>query len=723
MNSLLHELRRRKVFRVAATYGVAAWLIVEISSVVLPTFNAPEWPMQAITLLAILGFPLAVALAWALEWTPEGIKPDREVDDQSRVAGGRHLNFALIGVLATALAASLALHLLDFGSGAGSAGGIAGSPGRSIAVLPFEVSSMSGETPTFLADGIQDDLLTLLARIESLKVISRTSVNEYRDSPKNVPTIGEELGVSTVLEGQVQRAGDNVRINVQLIDTATDAHLWAQSYDRRLTASNIFAIQSEIAGAIARELQATLSAEDQARLADQPTENLDAYLEYTVGKQEMDMRTSAALESAVEHFERAVELDPGYALAYVALADSYNLLNDYGNLSLQDMLEKAVPALAEAMKIDDRLAEAFTSLANLRTKQGDIEWAEPVYQRALELNPNYTTTYLWYGGLLRDALGRPEEALALHERGLELDPRSPLMHVNYASDLAALGRTAEARKALEHAMELDPQHPSAYATMASFHYLIAGEPGEAIRWLEKWMALDPGNPGAAAMLARIYMDLGDTDAARQWVEQAVETAPNNLDAEYTRMMLGLYLRDQAAAEESARAMLEVKSHAPLAMIVLAKGDLDAGRADEARERYAQAYPELLSGQPDVSIANTQAATDLALVLQQSGEREQADRLLAAALEAIGDLPPGSLYRPGYGRARALALQGRSDEALAALEETFAASRAWWWAAEVDPALESLRDEPQFLALMSSIRDDMEAARARLAAREPSRAGS
>ncbi|CAN5251100.1 hypothetical protein BH24PSE2_BH24PSE2_07600 [soil metagenome] len=713
MPSLVRELRRRKVPRVAASYGVVAWLVVEISSVVLPTFNAPAWPMQAITLLAILGFPLTVVLAWAFEWTPEGVRRDRDTIDEPAAAGGRGGNFTVIGVLATALAASIGLHFLDFSS-AEAPPSLATARARSIAVLPFRATSISGETPSFLADGIQDDLLTLLARIDSLKVISRTSVDEYRDTQKNIRTIGEELGVSTVLEGQVQRAGDNVRVNVQLIDTSTDTHLWANRYDFQLTASNIFAIQSEIAAEIADELETTLSPEEEAHLADQPTGNLDAYLEYTVGKQEMAKRTSGALNRAVEHFQRAIELDSQYALAYVALADSYNLLNDYGNLRLEEVLELAIPALAEAMKINDRLAEAFTSLANLRAKQGDIEWAEPVYQRALELNPNYTTTYLWYGSLLRNALARPQEALELHEQGLELDPRSPLMHVNYGADLAALGRLEEAQKAMERAIELDPRHPSGYSVLAALHYFHLDQPVEAVRLLEKLMELDAGSAGTAALLAHIYLDLDDAESAQYWVERAVETAPNNKATQYAKAMLALYERDYGTAEEVAERLLQSQPRDPFALIVLARSDVEVGRPALVRERYARAYPGLDAAEPDVDQTNFETAIDFAVLLQEIGEREQAERLLVEALGVVRALPRASLHKSRYSEARVLAAQGKADAALAALAGAFETiGHALWWLAEIDPAFADLHGEPRFVALLSEVREAMAASRAQL----------
>ena len=262
--SLIAELKRRNVFRVGVAYAIVAWLLIEVSSVLLPTFKVPEWVFQAFVILVVLGFPLTLVIAWAFEMTPEGIKREAEVDrtESVRHSTGRKLDFAIIGLLAVAVV-YFAVDKFVLQAEPEQAEVVAEQvPAaepivreRSIAVLPFANRSANQED-AFFVDGIHDDILTHISRISALKVISRTSVMKYRDTTKNLMTIGEELGVATVLEGGVQRAGNQVRVNVQLIDAATDDHLWSDIYDRQLTAANIFAIQTEIATAIADALRA-----------------------------------------------------------------------------------------------------------------------------------------------------------------------------------------------------------------------------------------------------------------------------------------------------------------------------------------------------------------------------------------------------------------------------------------------------------------------------------
>ncbi len=331
MSSFFSELKRRNVVKVGAAYAVVGWILIEVGSVLIPTFGAPEWIFKFFALLVVLGFPLALIFAWAFEMTPEGLKREHEVDRSQSITAktGRKLDFGIIGLLAVALSISIFLNLRDDSSTDEDY-----VNGRlSIAVLPFTSRSTDPENALF-ADGIHDDLLTTLAKIGSLKVISRTSVMEYRDTTKNLKEIGKELGVANVMEGAVQKFGNSVRINVQLIDADTDEHLWAESYDRELTTRNLFAIQSEISEEIATALKATLTPDEQDRISAVRTENLEAYNLYLAGRSQLAQRGLDNLRIAREQFEQAIELDPQFADAYSGLADSILILeNNHGALS------------------------------------------------------------------------------------------------------------------------------------------------------------------------------------------------------------------------------------------------------------------------------------------------------------------------------------------------------------------------------------------------------
>ena len=325
MASVWGELKRRNVVRVAIAYAIVGWLLLQVADVILDNIEAPTWVFQATLLLLIIGFPVAIIFAWAFELTPEGLKKERDVDRSESVTHltGRKLDFVIIGVLSIAVVVfSVERFASDEQTPSSS---LSTDDRRSIAVLPLDNLSPDPEN-AFFADGIHDDLLTQLAKIGSLKVVSRTSVLEYRDSPKNMREIGRELGVATLLEGGVRRVGNSVRINVQLIDAKTDEHLWAETYDRELTAENIFAIQREMATSIAGELQATLAIEEVARIGVLPTQSTIAYDLYIRGRYFWNQRTEEGFNRALEYLNQAIEEDPNYALAYAGVASVYVLM-------------------------------------------------------------------------------------------------------------------------------------------------------------------------------------------------------------------------------------------------------------------------------------------------------------------------------------------------------------------------------------------------------------
>ena len=481
MASIWGELRRRNVVKVAVAYAIVGWLLVEVASVVLPTLLLPDWTLRILVFFVILGFPLALIFAWAYEMTPEGLKREKEVDRSLSIAAqtGRKLDFIIIGVMAVAIAYFLVDKFVWVGEEP-SAGVAVSEDRKSIAVLPFANRSVN-EEDAFFVDGIHDDILTHLAKIGSLKVISRTSVERFKGTTKSMQEIGEVLGAANIVEGGVQRAGDRVRINVQLIDAASDEHLWAESYDRQLTAANIFAIQTEIATAIADELRVVLSSGEQERLATVPTENLAALEAYFHGKQRMAKRTTGALAEAVDYFRQAIELDPDFALAYIGLADSYLLQAAYSGLPNDEMFPKVKTAIDKALELDDQLGEAYATLGAFQGHKHDPAAAEVAFKRALELNPNYATAHHWYGGLLGD-LGRDEESLARYRKAQELDPLSAVINMGVGNALRRLGRFDEELAQYEKVIEIDPAFPRAYEFIGDIHWAVLGQLDDAAAW-------------------------------------------------------------------------------------------------------------------------------------------------------------------------------------------------------------------------------------------------
>src|SRR5437762_5943228 len=322
--TFLTELKRRKVYRVAVAYAIVAWLLIQAASILFPTFEAPLWVMKVFVSAVILGFPVALILAWAFELTPEGIRRSEEIpprEPETPKTGSRWT--AIIVAAAVLAAALLAFQFARTRKVATAELAKQTAPAttldKSVAVLPFENLSSDKEN-VFFAQGIQDEIITTLSRISGLRVISRTSTAHYQSAPENLSEIGRQLRVSNVLEGSVQKAGDRVHINVQLIRADTDAHLWAQSYNRELT--DIFGVEAEVAKSIADSLQATLSPQEKARVETKPTTNPDAYVLYLRGR-DYQTRPDNLLQdfkSAAQLYKQAIALDPNFALAHARLS-------------------------------------------------------------------------------------------------------------------------------------------------------------------------------------------------------------------------------------------------------------------------------------------------------------------------------------------------------------------------------------------------------------------
>ena len=323
------ELKRRNVYKVAIAYGVVAWLLIQVATQVFPFFEIPNWSIRLIVLIIVVGFPVALVIAWAFELTPEGLKRTEIADTLPTRSRKR----AWIYVVVIASVLSIGLFLLGRYTAQRTSSAENGRPGgsslppKSIAVLPFDNLSRDPDNAYF-AEGIQDEILTRLAKIADLKVISRTSTQHYKSSPDNLPQIAKQLGVANILEGSVQRVADQIRVNVQLINATTDAHLWAESFDRKLT--DIFRIESEIAKTIAETLQAKLTGSEKNAIAKSPTSIPEAYELYLKGRFFWNKRTGPDLRKAIDYFEQAIDKDPNYALAYAGLADSFVLLSAYG---------------------------------------------------------------------------------------------------------------------------------------------------------------------------------------------------------------------------------------------------------------------------------------------------------------------------------------------------------------------------------------------------------
>jgi len=581
----------------------------------------------------------------------------------------------------------------------------------SIAVLPFENRS-ADEDDVFFVDGIHDDILTSIAKIGSIKVISRTSVEQFREPGRVIPEIAAELGVSAILEGAVQRVGDRVRINVQLIDAATDAHVWAETYDRELTVANIFAIQREVSNEIANAMHAQLTAREKVRIEQVPTENLEAYEAYLLGSQRLQRRTGAMLEEARRYFQKALDLDPEFALAYVGLADSYLILLTYSNKKWDELEPPARAAIERAIELDASLGEAYATLAMINTESGNHDVAGTQFQHAITLSPNYATAFHWSASHFART-GQLQKALEQAKTATRLDPLSPIMRFSLGSYNFRLGQYAEAETQLKKAIEIDPQFARAYWSLSILYHQIFGYLDEAAVLAKKAIDFDSGVPIYPTLLASIYIELGDDTEAERWLAKAAELDTSNINYDATAMFLALRKGDEETAVQISEQHLDVYPQIFSIALPAINAHLAAGRFERAIDILVDRYPELLvEGDNPISNRNFSPAIALINAYQLAGMGEQAQRLLRAASEYIDSSSFRTFPFFQIADVQLLALQGKNTEALATLRQH--AESGWryftFYYLDYDPILTSIRNDSEFIAITEFIDADIAAQR-------------
>jgi TolB-like protein/Flp pilus assembly protein TadD len=548
----LTELKRRNVYKVAIVYAIVAWLLIQIASQVFPFFEIPNWAVRFVVLAIIIGFPIALILAWAFELTPEGVKRTEVADATHQRSRGA----AWIYVVAIGAALSLALFVLGrytaqraISNRGAAAERIPASQviqqsvaEKSLAVLPFANLSGNPENAYFAA-GIQDEIITRLAKIGELKVVSCLSTQRFKSAPDDLPAIAKQLGVANVLQGSVQRSADEVRVNVQLVKADTDTHLWADTFDRKLT--DVFQIESDIAKTIAEKLQAKLTGSEERAISFKPTADLEAHQLYLKGRYLWNRRTGENLKKALIYFQQAVEKDPGYALAYTGVADSCALIPVYGAGAPQDYYPRAKAAAEKAVELDDMLGEAHISLANALFRYLELPESAREFERGIELNPSYATAHQWYGRLLLLMRGQFDRAIDEVKRAVELDPVSPIIHSDLGTVYMLARRYDEAIEQLRNALELDSQFYWAHRTLGSALEL-KGASDDAIAEYQKALQLSD-DPRVLAFVGHAEASMGLQKEARAILAQLTEASKIRYVSGYSFAVIHLGLGEKEQA--------------------------------------------------------------------------------------------------------------------------------------------------------------------------------
>ncbi len=703
MDSFFSELRRRNVLRLAATYALVAWILIEAGSVLLPTFGVPDWVFRAYVIVIFAGFIAALVLAWVFEITPDGVKLDSEVDRQAQPQRNRsRSNAFIIALLAVALGVSITFNVTGIRDPAAVM--------DSVAVLPF-TSRSSDPDNQYFADGIHDDLLGRLADIGSLRVISRTSVNEYRDTSKNLREIGAELDVDTVVEGAVQRSGNQVRITVQLINAATDEHIWAETYDRELTVSNVFRIQSDISAQIATALQAALSPEEEIRLAAVPTQSLEALSLYTAARNNLYLRRFDTLLEAREQFERAIEIDPDYAQAHAALAETVLVIHTNHNaIPAEEAQRIAGEAVSRALQIDDQLAEAHAAQGLLEfnryklDREGNTyQLAAAAYERAIALNPNLANAYVWYASV-REAQGDMEGAIDLLTTAMKIDPLGRIPYLNLPNFYAMLGKNDKAIELVLKSIAIFPDWPSPYESMAE-QLMGLGRLDEALAWSRAAAAMSD-DPMVGKDSVRIYQEFGESEKILEFTSRFPEEHPVYPIGEgFMRFMNNDF---EGTIEALAHFDELPDAQGQIAFPIIAVSATILGDYDMAREFVIRANPMLASDTNfNVNRHNYESAILLAYINRNLGRDREASELLSQAWNVMQDLPRLGIAGYGISDVHVLAIQGRKDAALDALrdaiDEGFVSLMSFeLWTLDQDILIDNLRDDPRFEAMRDEL---------------------
>jgi TolB-like protein/Tfp pilus assembly protein PilF len=532
------ELKRRNVYKVAIAYCVVGWLLTQVATQVFPFFEIPNWGIRLVVLIIAIGFPIALIIAWAFELTPEGLKRT-EAADREATKPSRHKAWIYIVIMAAAL--SVGLFFVGRHTALNRAV-TSNLPEKSIAVLPF--ANLSGDPDNaYFAAGIQDEIITRLAKIAQLKVVSCLSTQRFKSAPDDLPAIAEQLGVANVLQGSVQRSSNEVRVNVQLVKAQTDTHLWADTFDRKLT--DIFSVESEIAATIAETLKAKLSGSEERAISVKPTGNLEAHELYLKGRYLWNRRTGDNLKKALGYFQQAAEKDPNYALAYTGIADSCALIPVYGAGAPQDYYPRAKAAAEKAVALDDMLGEAHICLGNALFRYSMLGESAKEFERGIELNPSYATAHQWYGRLILLTLGQFDRAIAEVKRAVELDPISPIIRADLGTVYLMARRYDEAIEQFHSALELDPQFYWAHRNLGSALEL-KGTPVNAIAEYRRALELSD-DPRVLAFVGHAEASIGRQKEARAILAQLTDASKTRYVSGYGFAVIHLALgeKDQA----------------------------------------------------------------------------------------------------------------------------------------------------------------------------------
>ncbi len=703
------ELKDRRVMRVATLYVVLFWPVIQIADILSPALDIPPDAMRYLLIAFALGLPVVMALSWLFDLNKGGIvrgTGDAEAASSpattpSQALMGRTFERGLIAVLLLIIAV---LFYVQYASddAVPEVASLDQAGPRAIAVLPFATFSQNPDDE-FFADGLTEELLNVLSRFQDLRVIARTSSFAYKNVSKPVQQIGYELQVDTILEGSVRRSdvGDTIRVTAQLIDVDSGGHLWSQTYDREFR--DVFAIQDEIAAAVADELEITLLA---SAPAEATSSNAEALVVVSMGRAELAKRTEQSLQDAVRFFERAVALDPTYAEAHSGLARSHALMYEYGE-ARDEHLAQAQASIDRALELNPQSSDAYATLGLLEMVKGEKAQARDMLARAIDRNPNNAMAHMWMGQLVSDQA----ESQSYYARAFDLDPRSAVAGYNLADSLFSVGRDVEALDIFGQIIEADPFYARAYDLVARIN-ASNGRLATAISNYKQSFELEP-RAWTALNLSELYIDIGRFDRAEEWLASASGLASGS---EASRLFwVGVSILaargERARAEELMRPILTEASNAQQLLDATQAGYFLAQpeAAVAAWERVLDLTKDKVSEAKPFGIASLGIAIHAAHAYQALGSAE-AEPLLAKIDTALNRLLADDLRHDSevwYAKAQVAAIRGENRQALVDLQRAIDAGWRQHWRPYLEPCFAEMIELQDFSAMMDGLATRLE----------------
>lgn len=678
--SFIDELKRRNVFRTALAYTIVAWLIAQVTELAFDSFGTPDWAIKTVLFLLIIGFPLALLFAWAFEFTPDGLKREKDVNRSESITPqtGRKLDYSIIAALVLALGYFAAdKFLLD---PTWDVEELQTTANRSIAVLPF-VNMSSDPEQEYFSDGIAEELLNLLSKIPGLQVSARTSSFQFKGENLDVIKIGQQLNSSLLLEGSVRKSGTNVRITAQLIDAGTGFQLWSDSYDREI--EDVFAVQDEISAAIVDAMQEHLGLQVESAPRVRAAENRAAHEAYLRGLYLVAQDTRTGRQGAELEFERALSHDPDYAIAHAGLA-----MVIIGPFATAEIRARAALHIKRAMALDPELAEAYVARGLLLHIQINYEDALTSFRRAVQINPNYVIAYTWMGHLLNLHLGRYDEAFPMGETAMRLDPLSIPTIVFYLQALTERNRLAEAAVELDKIASI---FPHVYAYRHGSLMSRGGKMADAVLGSLDALRINPS-------YGRVRNGLSYHFAAVGFEKEALAISPR------TSPFILSYLgkpRDAITIAESRLAEdpdLQSARH-DLGLALAGAGDYANARPIlEDMWRRSDGKVTKRSG-----LFGTMTAAALIAVRRDAGEEDKVDELVAAIKDNVrryreaGIVGDGRSFGADYEEGIALYLSGDRERGLALLDK---ATEDGVFIQTNEAYLQAIYDDPGFAPILA-----------------------